>query len=126
MFSNSTLLFSTYSKTFDLKRIIFVNLWKHTLSKDNFSQEITSYEKSDWSSSNLDLLKRHGALLFFKENHMQYLILSEIVKAIFSIQPTSTAIESVYSGTGRLVTSDRHCLAPENVERLTILKNNRA
>ena len=83
-------------------------------------------KKSDWSSSNLDLLKRHGALLFFKENHMQYAILSEIVKAIFSIQPTSTAIESVYSGTGRLVTSDRHCLAPENVERLTILKNNRA
>ena len=65
------------------------------LLKDNFSQEITSYEKSDWSSSNLDLLKRHGALLFFKENHMQYPILSEIVKAIFSIQPTSTAIESV-------------------------------
>ena len=61
-----------------------------------------------------------------KESHMQYPILSEIVKAIFSIQPTSTAIESVYSGTGRLVTSDRHCLAPENLERLTILKNNRA
>ena len=100
------------------------------LPKDNFSQEITSYEKSDWSSSNLDLLKRHGALLFFKENCMQYPILSEIVKAIFSIQPTSTAIESVYSGTGRLLTSDRHCLAPENVERLTIIlffkKNNRA
>ena len=72
------------------------------------------------------ILIKVNVTLFFKENHMQYPILSEIVKAIFSIQPTSTAIESVYSGTGRLVTSDRHCLAPENVERLTILKNNRA
>ena len=92
---------------------------------EKIDKELASYEKNEWTTNNLDLLKRHGALLFFKENLMQYPILSELAKLIFSIQPTSTAIESVYSGTGRTVTSDRHCLAPTNVERLTLLKNNR-
>jgi hypothetical protein len=92
---------------------------------EKIDQEIVSYEKNDWTTSDLDLLKRHGALLFFKDNSIKYPILSELAKMIYSIQPTSTAIESVYSGTGRTVTSDRHCLDPLNVERLTLLKQNR-
>ena len=96
-----------------------------TIPAESILREIDSYEKNEWTTNDLELIKKHGPLLFYKSNHQQYPLLTELARAIYTIQPTSTAIESVYSGTGRIVTSDRHSLAPQHVERLTQLKNNR-
>ena len=43
-----------------------------------------------------------------KYHPLQYPILGDLEKLIFSIQASSKAFESVYSGTGRTVSSERH------------------
>ena len=37
----------------------------------------------------------------------------------------SLASERLFRGTGRIITTDRNLLAPENLEHLTQIKNNR-
>ena len=53
----------------------FVSLLDSPLAvpSEKIDKELTSYENNEWTTNNLDLLKRHSELLFFKENHMQYM-----------------------------------------------------
>ena len=89
------------------------------------SQEIKAYQSFVWSSSDNEMIKKHGPLLFYKENHKRFPLLSTMAKAIFCMLPASLASERLFRGTGRIITTDRNLLAPENLEHLTQIKNNR-
>ena len=53
-------------------------------------EELRAYENNNWSSNDEFLIKKHGPLLFFKENQDQFPILSRLAKVIFSASPAST------------------------------------
>ena len=53
--------------------------------------EIKAYQSSDLSSAKSNLVLKHGPHLFVKENKEK---LSELAKALFSIMPAPTPVES--------------------------------
>ena len=67
----------------------------------------------------------YGPLLFFKENHNRYPILSELAKAIFSTIPSSTPVESIFSGAKETANPLRSRAGPEQVRNLTMLRLNK-
>ena len=71
------------------------------------------------------MIKKHGPLLFFKENHKRFPLLSTIIRATYCMLPASLTTERLFRGTGRIITTDSNLLAPENLEHLTQIKNNR-
>ena len=71
------------------------------------------------------MITKHRPLLFYNENHKRFLLLSTMAKAIFCMLPASLASERLFRGTGRIITTDSNLLAPENLEHLTQIKNNR-
>ena len=59
--------------------------------------EIKAYEASAWHNTDKVLILVHGPLLFFKDNGEEFPILCQLVKAIFSVMPSSSSIESGFN-----------------------------
>lgn len=63
-------------------------------------------------------------LEWWKLNEMNYPLLSKLAKMYHSIPATSVASERVFSTAGDVVTAQRSCLNPEQVDYLIFLKKN--
>ena len=107
--------------------------------KDNsLCNELQRYEDSTWWSTEEELIKQHGPLLFFKQNEKvkyklnytnliqkkDFPILSSLAKAIFCLFPASTSIESKFSTTDLIMTDRRSRMKPQLFEDLSIVKFN--
>ena len=87
--------------------------------------ELACYTNSYFTSTDAELIKKYGPLLFFKEHEKQYPILCEIVKGIFCLLPASTSIEGVFTSTGLIHNDRRRRLHPKQLEDLTMLSYNK-
>lgn len=87
--------------------------------------ELKSYRASVWTNDEKVLIKSHGPLLFYKQNEIDYLILCECARAVFCVMPSSTPIESVFSGCKQTVSPLRTRTRPSVVKDLTCLRRNR-
>ena len=87
-------------------------------------EDIQAYCRSNWSCSDKNLIKSYGPLLFFKQNHNEFPSLSRISKAIFSVSSSSTPVESVFSGAKETANSLRNRTLLNQVESLTLLRQN--
>lgn len=72
-----------------------------------------SFTSDDQSSS--------GSLHFWKQNQHRFPSLSKMAKKYLSVPSTSTACERCFSRSGRLVTSSRSRLTPENVKKIMLV-----
>ena len=86
-------------------------------------KEIKAYEISTWPSDDADLLKKNGPLLFFKTHELEYPLLNDMAKALFSLMPASTSIKCCFSGCANIVTAKRNATSTNTLEDLTIIKS---
>ena len=93
--------------------------------KTAIGTELKLYQDSKCICEDKDLRKKYGPLLFFKEHESTFPILSCMAKAIFCLMVTSTPIEGVYSGTGLIMTPRRCNTAPQTLQDLTLIHNNK-
>ena len=99
---------------------------KQPLKKLNkLSEELQAYRNSDWSCNEKSVIQKHRPLLFFKQNHQQFPILSRLAKAIFSASPASTPVECLFSGAKETANPLRNRANPQQVENLTFLRRNK-
>ena len=63
-------------------------------------------------------------LKWWRKNEVVYPHLAKLAKRYLSVQATSVASERVFSTAGDLVSAERSCLSPENVNKLIFLKKN--
>ena len=73
------------------------NVVKPNGQTSKIDAEIKTNINSDWHSIDEMLVKKHGPLLFFKENEKNFPIISRLAKAVLSVMPSSTPVESVFS-----------------------------
>ncbi|KAL4131395.1 hypothetical protein QTP88_008711 [Uroleucon formosanum] len=62
---------------------------------------------------------------WWKSHEKKYPLIAELAKKYLSIPATSVSSERCFSTAGNVVTSKRNCLAPENVNMLVFLYQNR-
>ncbi|KAF0707464.1 zinc finger BED domain-containing protein 1-like, partial [Aphis craccivora] len=62
---------------------------------------------------------------WLKSHEKKYPLIAELAKKYLSIPATSVSSERCFSTAGNVVTSKRNCLAPENVNMLVFLYQNR-
>ena len=73
------------------------NVVKPNGQTSKIDAEIKSYINSDWHSTDEIIVKKHGPLLFFK-NEKNFPIISRLAKAVISVMTSSTQVESIFSG----------------------------
>lgn len=70
-------------------------------------------------------IDQNGPLYFFKQFHDVYPTLTQIAKTILAVPAASVSAESLFSQSGLIGTDIRNRLAPETLENLSFLKENR-
>ena len=91
--------------------------------------EVKAYQQSVWTKDekvphDLVIIKKHGPLLFYKENEKDFPILCELARAIYCVMASSTPIESVFSGCKQTTSPLRSRTRPGLVKDLTCLRKN--
>lgn len=89
----------------------------------DLDQEIDQYSK-ERPIFDKDLVKKYGPLIFYKNFHLKYPILTKIAKKIFCITATSVPSEGLFSQAGLIQTDLRNRLDQVLLEILTFIKYN--
>ena len=109
----------TQKPTSALGRLFDVFITKEESSAaDKVELELNCYLKESRAKMEANPIDWWGA-----RSH-KYPILARVACSYLIIQGTSVASERVFSTTGDLVSAQRACLLPENVDKLVFLKKN--
>jgi hypothetical protein len=104
------------------KNLNFFNFFDQNIFQNNqinnIDTEMEKYDNLVINLTDIDILK------FWRENEINYPLLSKLVPKYFCIMASSTSPERGFSNMGRIITKIRSSILPQTVSDLMLLKSN--